>query len=84
MAMTAGIYVPMYRRILKRKHTRDYSRTAQWFITLVQVNNLFLAVLEHAPYLVAWYILQTILCGTTTWFLYHYWNAEEPRLRKTT
>ena len=79
---TGGIYYPMWKRMIERKHTRDFSRTSQWFICGVQVNNLFLAISENAPYLTAWYILQSVLTFTSLVMIYKFWDFEEPRLRK--
>ncbi len=78
---TAGIYGPMWKRLYKRKHSRDFSLIAQWFIFGVQVNNLILAIAEHAPYLTFWYILQSLLTGGSLILVYKYWEWQEPRLR---
>jgi hypothetical protein len=78
---TIGIYYPMWKRLYKRKHSRDFSLIAQWFIFGVQVNNLFLAIAEHAPFLTGWYILQSILTGGSLILVYKYWEWQEPRLR---
>ncbi len=80
--MTLGIYVPLFRRVLRRQHTRDYSKMSQWFITVVQVNNLILAIAEKAPYLASWYVLQTILCATQLSLIYKFWNTLPPLLRE--
>ena len=80
--MTLGIYYPLFKRILHRKATRDFSKIAQWFITLVQVNGFFLATAEHAPFLQVWYILQTCLTGLNLYFIYKYWDSVPPLLRK--
>jgi hypothetical protein len=81
MAATGGIYWPMWKRLYKRKHSRDFSLIAQWFIFGVQVNNLILAIAEHAPYLTFWYILQSLLTGGSLILVYKYWEWQEPRLR---
>ena len=81
---TIGIYGPMWKRLYKRKHSRDFSLIAQWFIFGVQVNNLFLAIAEHAPYLTGWYVLQSLLTGGSLILVYKYWEWQEPRLRKET
>lgn len=82
LGMTIGIYVPFIRRIIRRKHTRDYSRTSYWFITSVQVNNLGLAVVQHNDYFIVWYVIQALLCGTQLVLIYKYWNYPEPRHRE--
>lgn len=83
MSMTIGIYYPLFKRILKRKATRDFSKTAQTFIMLVQINGFALATAEHAPYLQIWYIIQTILTALNLYFIYRYWNTVPPLLRAT-
>jgi hypothetical protein len=82
LAMTVGIYWPLYARTLRRRHTRDFSKLSSWFVFLVQVNNLFLAGAENANYLVAWYMIQSLLCGIQLWFIYRFWNTNEPRYRE--
>jgi len=80
--MTIGIYYPMMKRLLRRKSTRDFSKVAQFFIAAVQVNGLLLAIAEHAPFLTAWYIIQTILCSVQFWLICHYWTSVPPLMRR--
>jgi hypothetical protein len=78
MAMALGMYIPLFRRLTKRKHTRDFSKPFQWLNFLVQVNNLALALAEHAPFLVFWYITQTVASGIYLWLVLRYWNRPQP------
>ena len=61
IGFSAGIYLPIIRKVVRRRATRDYIKTAQGFIVATQVMGLMLAIAENAHYLVAWYILQTVL-----------------------
>jgi hypothetical protein len=81
LAMSAGMYWPLFNRILKRKHTRDYSKIFQWLVMLVQINNGILAVAEKAWYLVGWYILQTVLTLVQLYLVHKYWNTLPPLMR---
>jgi hypothetical protein len=81
MCMSIGIYVPLFRRILKRKATRDFSKVAQCFICAVQVNGFILATAEHASYLMGWYVLQTILTASQLALIYYFWDTPHPLLR---
>jgi len=81
VVMAAGMYVPLFRRFCRRRRTRDLSKAYCWLNFLVQVNNGVLAVAERAPFLVGWYIAQTIATGTMLWLVYRYWNHPEPVVR---
>ena len=80
--MTVGIYVPLFKRMLKRKHTRDYSKESAWFVMLAQVNGFILATAEHSRYFQAWYAVQILLTLTQLIFIYRWWNTLPPMLRK--
>jgi len=84
IGMTAGIYIPLWRRILRRKATRDYSKTSQMFITACQVQGFVLATAEHAHYLQVYYVVQILLCLTQLGFIYYFWNTVPPILREST
>lgn len=81
IGFSAGIYLPMIRRVVRRKATRDYSKTAQGFIVATQVMGLMLAIAENAHYLVVWYILQTVLTVAMYGLICKYWNSIPPVLR---
>lgn len=81
MSLSLGIYAPFFQRVIKRKHTRDYSKMSQFFVVVTQVNGFALATAEHAHYIQVYYIAQTILTSISLWLIYHYWNADEPRFR---
>lgn len=82
LCMTVGIFIPFFRRLLKRKHSRDYSKTSNWFIFLVQVNQLGLALHQHSEYFIVWYVVQSSLCALQLYLIYYYWNHDEPRYRQ--
>lgn len=82
MSMTIGIYYPLFKRMLKRKHTRDFSKTSAWFVMLVQVNGFALATAEHAPFLMVWYVVQTALTATQLIMIGRYWNTLPPLVRE--
>lgn len=78
MTMAVLMYVPLFRRFKRRHHTRDFSKAFCWLNFAVQVNNGVLAYSEHAPFLVFWYILQSLATATTLWFVYKYWEFPNP------
>jgi hypothetical protein len=78
IVMAIGMYVPLFRRFRRRHHTRDFSKGFCWCNLLVQINNGTLAYVEHAPFLIAWYVLQSVFTGATLWFVYQYWNHPNP------
>jgi len=78
LTMAVGLYYPLYRRIWRRRHTRDFSKAAQWFVTLLQVNGGILAYVEQAPYLVFWYAVQTVLTAVQLWMIYRFWDVPSP------
>jgi len=79
MAMAIGMYVPLFRRLLRRKHTRDFSKAYQWLVFLVQINNLVLAYAEHAPFLMFWYVTQALCTGAFLWLVLAYWDRPQPK-----
>lgn len=79
MVMAVCMYVPLFRRFTRRRHTRDFSKTFCWLNFAVQVNNGVLAVAEHAPFLVGWYIVQSLFTAVTLWFVYKYWDFPSPK-----
>ena len=81
LALAVAMYVPLFGRILRRKHTRDFSKAFSWMLVMLQINGGLLALAERAPFLVVWYILQTTMCSTQLFLVYKYWNWEEPKLR---
>ena len=83
VGLSAGIYYPMLKRVRRRKATRDYSRTAQWFILLAQFNGFALATAEHAPYLQVYYVVQIILTATMLHLIYRYWSTVPPLMRRS-
>lgn len=74
MAMSLGMYVTLFRRLIKRKHSRDFSMVYQVLNFLVQLNNLVLAHAEHAPFLIFWYIVQSVFTGMWLYLVVHYWD----------
>lgn len=77
--MALGMYVPLFRRFSRRHHTRDFSKAYCWLNFGVQMNNGILAYAEHAPFLVGWYIAQSIFTAFTLWFVYKYWEFPSPK-----
>lgn len=82
MLMTLGIYVPLFKRIFERKHTRDFSKMSAWFVMLCQVNGFLLATAEHAHFLMIWYVIQTALTLLQLWVICHYYNTLPPLVRE--
>lgn len=78
--MAVGMYVPLLLRLHRRRHTRDFSKPFGVFNVLVQINNGVLAYVEHAPFLIAWYAVQTVFTSVTLWLIYHYWERPDPTI----
>jgi hypothetical protein len=79
MVMAVFMYIPLFRRFVRRHRTRDLSKTYCWLNFAVQVNNGVLAVSEHAPFLVCWYVVQALATGVTLWLVYKYWDYPPPK-----
>lgn len=80
--MAFAMYIPLFRRFRRRRHTRDLSKMYCWLNFCVQINNGVLAVAERAPFLVGWYVCQSIFTGLTLWLVYRYWDCPPPHLSK--
>lgn len=72
-------YVPLFKRLHKRHHTRDFSKPFQWCYLLIQMNNGVMAYSEHAPFLLSWYVLQTIFSAGLLGMIYRYWDRPNPQ-----
>lgn len=79
MVMALGMYIPLYRRFTRRHHTRDLSKTYCWLNFCVQINNGILAYSEHAPFLIGWYICQSVFTAITLLLVYRYWDFPSPK-----
>lgn len=75
---------PLFRRIIKRHHTRDFSKSFAWMLVAIQVNQGFIAYITHSNFFIFWYILQTVITSTQLGLIYYYWNHDEPRYRQET
>lgn len=78
VAMASAMYVSLISRIRRRHHTRDLSKMYCWLNFLVQINNGVLAISEHAPFLTAWYIAQTLATAVVLFLVYRYWDFPNP------
>ena len=78
MVMAFGMYIPLWRRFVRRHHTRDLSKAFCWLNFAVQVNNGVLAFAEHAPFLIGWYICQSLFTAITLFLVYRYWDHPQP------
>ena len=83
MVMAIWMYVVLYRRLVRRKHTRDFCKSTCWLNVLIQVNKGVLAHSEHAPFLVLWYITQTVATAGVLYLVYRYWNHPDPSTKRT-
>lgn len=72
MVVSVFMYVPLFRKILKRKSTADYSITTQALIVFLQVSSLVVAASEHAWYLFAYYIVGFVLTTATLGLVWRY------------
>jgi hypothetical protein len=80
IAMATGMYIPLFKRFVRRHRTRDLSKTYCWLNFFVQINNGVLAISEHAPFLVAWYAAQTVATGVMLYLVYRYWDTPAPQI----
>ena len=78
VAMAAAMYVSLINRLRRRHHTRDLSKAYCWLNFLVQINNGVLAYSEHAPFLLGWYIAQTLATAVVLFLVYRYWDFPNP------
>jgi hypothetical protein len=78
MVMALGMYIPLFRRLIRRKHTRDFSKPYQYLCFFVQVNNLVLAYAERAPFLMFWYVTQAVFTGVYLYLVLKYWEYPQP------
>lgn len=69
------LYVPLYRRILIRRTTGDFSKTAQWLILYLQVNNLTIAFLDHSSRLVWIYAINAVLVAGVIALVYRFYGG---------
>jgi hypothetical protein len=76
--MATAMYVSLIRRIKRRHHTRDLSKAYCWLNFLVQINNGTLAYSEHAPFLLGWYVAQTLATLVVLLLVYRYWDYPNP------
>jgi len=79
MVMAIWMYVVLFRRIHRRKHTRDFCKSTCWLNFLIQVNNGVLAHSEHAPFLLCWYAAQTAFTAVVLYLVYRYWDHPDPK-----
>lgn len=84
MVMAVWMYIVLYRRLIRRKHSRDLSKAFCWLNLGIQANNGILAISEHAPFLVCWYILQTVFTSILLCLVYRYWDYPDPHKKLTT
>ena len=66
------MYYPMFKRILLRKSTGDYSKVTQSTVLGLQILNGTIAVLDHAWYNAGIYLLHAGLVGGATWLIFKY------------
>jgi heme A synthase len=82
--MAVWMYIVLFKRLLKRKHTRDFCKVTCWCNFLIQVNNGILAYSEHAPFLLCWYVAQTAMTAVVLFLVYRYWDYPNPPKNLTT
>ena len=76
--LTCGIYYGLFKRILSRRHTKDFSKFAQGCIVSAQASNFVLATLEHARLLQFFFAIQFCLASLVLFFIHKYYKAPEP------
>ena len=75
VGMAAAMYVSLVSRLHRRHRSRDLSKPYCWLNFLVQINNGVLAYSEHAPFLLGWYVAQTIATLVVLILVYRYWDT---------
>ena len=68
------MYYPLFKRILTRKTTGDFSKSTQWMILATQAVNGGLALASANWHLVFIYSLHILLVGATTYLVYKYYD----------
>ncbi len=69
------LYIPLYRRILTRRSTADYSKTAQWMILYLQANNLIIAALDGSHRLMSIYAVNGVLVAGVLILVYRFYES---------
>ncbi|MGH9967985.1 MAG: hypothetical protein ACREBG_09170 [Pyrinomonadaceae bacterium] len=72
MVVSVVMYFPLFKRILMRRRTGDFSISTQVCIVLLQVSSLVLAILEGAYFLTSYYVLQVGLTALLLWLIFRY------------
>lgn len=72
LALGVALYWPLFARILRRRSTTDFSKSAQAMILCVQLVNLSLAILENAWYLAALYAFHVSACAVAVWLVFKF------------
>lgn len=75
-ALALGMYYPLWRRILRRRSTSDFSKAAYWMILSTQAVNGTLAALETAWFLVAIYVFHALFIGATLALVYRFYKGD--------
>lgn len=72
--LAVTMYYPLFKRILTRKTTGDFSKSTQWMILATQAVNGGLALASANWHLVFIYSLHILLVGATTYLVYKYYD----------
>jgi uncharacterized membrane protein len=72
MTISVIMYYPLFKRILTRKSTADFSIATQAAIVFLQLSSLVAAASAHAWYLFSYYILGLILTSLTLVLIVRY------------
>lgn len=68
------LYWPLYKRILTRRSTTDFSKPAQWMILFLQFNNLTVAAFDHSMRLVVIYSVNAVLVAGVLVLIYKFYG----------
>lgn len=74
VSLASGIlmYIPLYKKMLRRKQTGDFSKTTQCMVLGTQVLNGTIAALDSAWYNAGIYLLHIVLVAGATFLVFKY------------
>ncbi len=76
LIVSFGLYIPLFKRILTRRSTGDFSKPAQWGVFYLQLNNLGIAAIDGSGRLVLIYAINAVLVGAVLALIYRFYGGE--------
>ena len=77
MLLSVVMYYPLFKKILRRRSTADFSKLTQAIIVVLQCSSLLVAFWEHAWFLFTYYVLQVLLTTVMLWLVWRFSNEHQ-------